>query len=95
MQSEIILAVISGILALGIILLTVRLCHYKKQLRNLYKNNNESASETIKAKNKITSCTDEINRLIAASEHECKDNYDMLKASGAPRLHLKFQVIKK
>ena len=47
MQSEIILAVISGILALGIILLTVRLCHYKKQLRNLYKNNNESASETI------------------------------------------------
>ena len=89
MQSEIILAVISGILALGIILLTVRLCHYKKQLRNLYKNNNESASETIKAKNKITSCTDEINRLIAASERECKDNYDMLKASGDSKAALK------
>ena len=89
MQSEIILAVISGILALGIILLTVRLCHYKKQLRNLYKNNNESASETIKAKNKITSCTDEINRLIAASERECKDNYDMLKASGGSKAALK------
>lgn len=29
LQSEIILAVISGILALGIILLTARLCHYK------------------------------------------------------------------
>lgn len=89
LQSEIILAVISGILALGIILLTARLCHYKKQLRNLYKNNNESASETIKAKNKITSCTDEINRLIAASERECKDNYDMLKASGDSKAALK------
>ena len=89
MQSEIILAVISGILALGIILLTARLCHYKKQLRTFYKNNNESASETIKAKNKITSCTDEINRLIAASERECKDNYDMLKASGGSKAALK------
>ncbi len=89
MQSETILAVISGLLALGIILVTVRLCHYKKQLQKLYKNNNESASETIKAKNKITSCGTEINRLITTSERGCKDNYDMLKTSGDSKVVLK------
>lgn len=89
MQSETILAVISGLLALGIILLTVRLCHYKKQLQKLYKNNNESAAETIRAKNKITSCGNEIGRLIAAAEISCKDNYKQLKKSGESKTVLK------
>lgn len=89
LQSETMLAVISGLLALGIILLTVRLCHYKKQLQKLYKNNNESAAETIGAKNKITSCTEEIGRLINEAERGCKDNYGLLKTSGDSKAVLK------